>query len=181
VVEHAWRCYTTTATFLATRVLSQVVNTSFAERCWSTYNFIHSVRRNGLNVGRAKSPNKELGLCSLQLAIVVPLLEEAKMDKRLKCWDNNLEEDSLEDRVLLLEQLENVLLDDDDHVEMPPSSTSMVPMSRIPTATLGASSSLPPWSSNSTSTFAQFCPFQEASLPPRGGPHNNCSGGRRMG
>jgi hypothetical protein len=40
---------------LATRVLSQVVNTSSAERCWSTYSFIHNVKRNRLNVGRAKS------------------------------------------------------------------------------------------------------------------------------
>jgi hypothetical protein len=40
---------------LATRVLSQVVNTSSAERCWSTYNFIHNVKRNRLNAGRAES------------------------------------------------------------------------------------------------------------------------------
>ena len=30
---------------LATKVLSQVVNSSSAERCWSTYSFIHSVKR----------------------------------------------------------------------------------------------------------------------------------------
>ena len=105
------------------------------------------------------------------------------MDQNLRCWDNNPEEDNLEDGVLLLEQLEGVLLDDDDHVEMPPSSTSMVPMSRIPTATLGASSSLPP--RLSTSTFAQFRdyfrPSQEAPLLTRRGPHNNRGGGRRMG
>jgi hypothetical protein len=40
---------------LATRVLSQVVNTSFAERCWSTYSFIHSIKRNKLNVSQAES------------------------------------------------------------------------------------------------------------------------------
>jgi hypothetical protein len=40
---------------LATRVLSQVVNTSSAERCWSTYSFIHNVKRNRLNAGRAES------------------------------------------------------------------------------------------------------------------------------
>ena len=33
---------------LAKKVLSQVVNTSSAERCWSTYKFIHNVRRNWL-------------------------------------------------------------------------------------------------------------------------------------
>jgi hypothetical protein len=86
------------------------------------------------------------------------------MDKNLKHWDNNPEEDNLEDGVLLLEQLENVLLDDDDHVEMPPPSTAMVPMSRTPATALGASSSLPP--RPSTSTSAQFHPSQAPPLPP---------------
>jgi hypothetical protein len=70
--------------------------------------------------------------------------EEAKMDRKLKCWDNNPEEDNLEDGVLFLEKLENSLLDDDDHVKMPTPSTSMVPMSRTLGTTLGASSSLLP-------------------------------------
>jgi hypothetical protein len=51
------------------------------------------------------------------------------MDQNLRCWDNNPEEDNLEDGVLLLEQLECVLLDDDDHVEMPPH---LVPGSPCP-------------------------------------------------
>ena len=34
---------------LAVRVLSQVVKTSSAKRCWSTYKFIHAVKRNLLN------------------------------------------------------------------------------------------------------------------------------------
>jgi hypothetical protein len=52
--------------------------------------------------------------------------------KTLKSWENNLEEDNLEDGMFLLDQLENVILDDDVHVEMPPPSTAMVPMSRTP-------------------------------------------------
>ena len=40
---------------LAMKVLSQVVNTSSAKRCWSTYSFIHSVKRNNLNADRAES------------------------------------------------------------------------------------------------------------------------------
>jgi hypothetical protein len=83
---------------------------------------------------------------------------------KLEALDNNPKEDNLEDEVLLLKQLENVLLDDDDHVEMPPPSTSMVPMSRTPTTALGASSSL--LSRSSTSTSAQFPPFQDSPLPP---------------
>jgi hypothetical protein len=92
------------------------------------------------------------------------------MDKNLRRWDNNPEEDNLEDGVLLLEHLESVLLDDDDHVEMPPPSSAKVPMSRIPATTVGASSSTSP--QPSASTFA---------LPPRGGPRNTRGGGRRMG
>jgi hypothetical protein len=66
------------------------------------------------------------------------------MNLNLRRWENNPEEDNLKDGVLLLEQLESVLLDDDDHVEMPPPSSGRVPMSRIPATTLGASSSTPP-------------------------------------
>ncbi|KAG5540988.1 hypothetical protein RHGRI_021021 [Rhododendron griersonianum] len=39
---------------LALKVLSQSVNTSCAERCWSTYSYIHSVKRNRLNNERAE-------------------------------------------------------------------------------------------------------------------------------
>ncbi|CAL5357051.1 unnamed protein product [Camellia sinensis] len=39
---------------LAIKVLSQSVNTSCAERCWSTYSYIHNVKRNKLNVDRAE-------------------------------------------------------------------------------------------------------------------------------
>ena len=40
---------------LALRVLSQGVNTSSAERCWSSYSFIHSVKRNRLSLDQAES------------------------------------------------------------------------------------------------------------------------------
>jgi hypothetical protein len=92
------------------------------------------------------------------------------MDKNLRRWDKNLKEDNLEDGVFLLEQLESVLLDDDDHVEMPPPSSARVPMSRIPATTIGTSSSAP--LQPPTSTFG---------LPPRGVPHSTRGGGRMMG
>jgi hypothetical protein len=105
------------------------------------------------------------------------------MDRNLKCWDNNPEEDNLEDEVLFLEKLENALLDDDDHVKIPTPSTSMVPMSRTLGTKLGASSSLLPRSSTSTSAQfrGHFRPSREAPLPPRGGLCNNRGGVRRMG
>jgi hypothetical protein len=68
-----WNMYGSSTTHLhklAVRVLSQVVNTSSAERCWSTYSFIHSMKRNNLNVDQGR----KLGLCALQLEVVVPLL-----------------------------------------------------------------------------------------------------------
>ena len=53
-----WNMYGSGATYLhklVVRVLSQVVNSSSAERCWSTYSFIHNVKRNSLNTKRAES------------------------------------------------------------------------------------------------------------------------------
>jgi hypothetical protein len=116
---------------LATRVLSQVVNTSSAERYWSTYNFIHNVKRNRLNAGRAKS----LVYVHYNLRLLYHYCEEAKEDTNLNSWDNHLEEDNFEDGVMLLEKLENDLFDDDDHAEMPPPPTtqSLVPLFRTPT------------------------------------------------
>jgi hypothetical protein len=156
---------------LATRVLSQVVNTSSAERCWSTYNFIHNVKRNRLNASRAES----LVYVHYNLRLLSHYCEEAKEDTNLKRWDNHPEEDNLEDGVMLLEQLENALFDDDDHAEMPPPPTtqSLVPVFRTPAA--GASSS-------STAQFRDR-PSQAPPLPPRGGrgTRGNRVGGRRMG
>ncbi|KAF9600074.1 hypothetical protein IFM89_002547 [Coptis chinensis] len=40
---------------LAIKVLSQSVNTSVAEREWSTYSYIHGVKKNKMNVDRAES------------------------------------------------------------------------------------------------------------------------------
>jgi hypothetical protein len=53
-----WNMYGSSAKTLhklAMKVLSQVINTSSAKRCWSTYNFIHGLKRNSLNANRAKS------------------------------------------------------------------------------------------------------------------------------
>ena len=62
-----WEAYGNMGLFpkLAKKVLSQVVNTSSVERCWSTYSFIHNVRRNRLNENRAEK---------LQLEVVESLL-----------------------------------------------------------------------------------------------------------
>jgi len=76
-----------------------VVNTSSAKRCWSTYSFIHNVKRNRLNAGRAES----LVYAHYHLRLLSHYCEEAKEDTNLKHWDNHPEEDNLEDGVMLLE------------------------------------------------------------------------------
>ena len=62
---------------LATKVLSQVVNSSSTKRCWSTYSFIHSVKRNRLNENRAKS----LVYVHYNLRLLTHYCERAKTDK----------------------------------------------------------------------------------------------------
>jgi len=80
--------------------------------------------------------------------------EDPTIDKANKMWDYNPEEDNLEDRALVLEELENGLLDEDDRAKMPPpsarshgraplTSTPPVPALEGPSH-LVASSSLPP-------------------------------------
>ena len=113
---------------LATKVLSQVVNSSSAERCWSTYSFIHSVKRNRLNENRAKS----LVYVHYNLRMLTQNCERAKTDRSYVTWVNNLEEHNLEDGSLTLERLEDELLgDEDDHAAtattMPPPSATLFP------------------------------------------------------
>jgi hypothetical protein len=127
----------------------RVVNTSSAERCWSTYSFIHNVRRNRLNVQRAKN----LVYVHYNLRLLSHYCEDPTIDKANKMWDYNPEEDNLEDGALVLEELENALLDEDDRAKMPPpsarshgrpplTSTPPVPALEGPSHSI-ASSSLP--------------------------------------
>jgi hypothetical protein len=107
------------------------------------------------------------------LRLLFHYCEEAKEDKNLKCRGNHPEEDNLEDGVMLLEQLENILFDNDDHVEMPPPTTtqSLVPLFKTPAAE----------ASSSSIHSAQFRPSHAPPLPPRGGTRDNRVGGRKMG
>ena len=109
---------------LAKKVLSQVVNTSFAERCWSTYSFIHNVRRNRLNENRAES----LVYVHYNLRLLSHYCDQAYEDQSYKVWDNNPEDDNLEDSTIHMEELEAELLRDDDEasVAMPLPHTGPV-------------------------------------------------------
>ena len=94
----------------AKKVLSQVINTSSAERCWSTYSFIHNVRRNRLNENRAES----LVYVHYNLRLLSHYCDRAYEDLSYKVWDNNPEDDNLEDDTIHLEELEAELLRDED-------------------------------------------------------------------
>ena len=101
-------------------MISQVVNTSYAKRCWSTYSFIHNVKKNSINNNQAES----LVYIHYNLRFLTHYCERAKNDRSYITWDNNTEDNNLEDVALVLEHLEDELLDDDDHhataiVEMP--------------------------------------------------------------
>ena len=119
-------------------MLSQVVNTSSAERCWSSYSFIHSVKRNRLSLDRAES----LVYFHYNLRLLSHYCEDEKHNRDLKFWDRYSKETNLEDGVLRLEQLEDALIhDDEDRVDMPPPTSALVPRSHGSTPTAGASSS----------------------------------------
>ena len=117
---------------MAMRVLSQVVNTSSAERCWSTYSFIHNVRRNRLNVQREET----LVYVHYNLRLLSHYCDDPTIDKSNKMWDYNPEEDKLEDGALVLEELENTLLEEDERDEMPPPSATTRPRGGPPLTTI---------------------------------------------
>ena len=119
---------------LAVKVLSQAVNTSSAERCWSTYSFIHNVKRNSLNADRAK----RLVYVHYNLRLLSHYCDEDEnaFCKRDMTWDNNPEETNLQDGTIDLESLQEELFSDHDgdHIpggDMPPPSTTRVPDSSV--------------------------------------------------
>ena len=87
-------------------MLSHVVNTSSAKRCWSSYSFIHSVKRNRFSLDRAKN----LVYVHYNLRLLSHYSGDAKSNKDLLIWDKNPEEPNLEDGVLRLEKLEDSLI-----------------------------------------------------------------------
>lgn len=114
-------------TKLAVKVLSQMINNSFAERCWSTYSFIHNVKRNCLNENWAKN----LVYVHYNLRLLTHYSDWARYDRSYVTWDNNPEEENLDNGALHLEQLEVGLLKDENEAATtalttipPPSTTS---------------------------------------------------------
>jgi hypothetical protein len=76
-----------------------VINTSSAERCWSTYSFIHGVKRNTLNADLAES----LVYVHYSLRLLSHYCDAVE--------NNNSKRDAtnLEDGTMILERLEDEL------------------------------------------------------------------------
>ena len=96
-----WNIYDTSTTHLhklAVRMISQVVNTSCIERFWSTYNFIHIMNRNNLNVDTVES----WVYVNYKLRLLPHYCEEMRNDKTYVTVENNSEEDNLESGAMVL-------------------------------------------------------------------------------
>ncbi|KAL4569591.1 hypothetical protein LXL04_025232 [Taraxacum kok-saghyz] len=92
---------------VARKVLSQPITSSSAERNWSTYSYIHSVKRNRLTCSRADKlvyVHSNARLCSR--------FSEAYKEGPYKKWDMNPESTNLENS--MLEDMMWDDLDDDD-------------------------------------------------------------------
>eukprot|EP00253_Pinus_taeda_P002348 PITA_02348 len=99
--------------------------TGLFEKCWSTYNFIHNVKRNRLNENRVES----LVYVHYNLRLLSHYCDRAYEDPTYKIWDNHLEDDNLEDGTVHLEELEEELIRDEDEAAaaaMPPPPSMAV-------------------------------------------------------
>ncbi|XP_058189011.1 uncharacterized protein LOC131306645 [Rhododendron vialii] len=134
---------------LALRVLSQGVNTFCAERCWSTYSYIHSVKRNRLICDRAE-----------KLVFVHynhRLLSRYRADyESFKNWDVFDGDANIEEPMPTMGEGENMILSDsdDDAIQVVITPTSTAPGSSS-TSIAATSSTLPP-SALTEKTHAQM-------------------------
>jgi hypothetical protein len=85
---------------VAKKVLSQPISSSSAERNWSTYSFIHSVKRNRLN---AKTSDK-LVYIHANIRLISRFCESYKTGPHCR-WDMDPANSSLEESSLKLEEL----------------------------------------------------------------------------
>ena len=89
-----WTCHGANGVYLqslATRILSQVASSSSAERNWSTYGFIHSVKRNKLGSQKVE----DLVYVHSNLRLVSRKGEE-HTSRPHKEWDVDAENSNLE-------------------------------------------------------------------------------------
>ncbi|KAF7146994.1 hypothetical protein RHSIM_Rhsim03G0186400 [Rhododendron simsii] len=156
----------------ALRVLSQGVDTSYTERCWSTYSYIHSVKRNRLNCDRAE-----------KLVFVHynhRLLSRYRADyESFKNWDVFDGDTNIEEPMPTVGERENVILSDsdDDDVQAVINPTSTAPGSSS-TSVAAISSTQPPMIQDASSCFSMTSDLMPtklvASVVPGTGFSDNC-------
>ncbi|KAF8405303.1 hypothetical protein HHK36_010206 [Tetracentron sinense] len=100
---------------IAIKVLSQSVSTSSAERVWSTYSYIHSVKRNRLNSTRADS----LVYIHSNLRLLFLIHIRSYKDGPYKKWDINPELPVVDESVVRLEELRWKNLEDGEEEPRP--------------------------------------------------------------
>lgn len=106
------------------KVLSLFVNTSCAERAWSTYAYIHSVKRKKMNVDRAES----LVYVNYNHRMLSRYRED--YEGLYQKWDVFADDDNFENDTEAIENRESCLLHDDhvSHITARPSfATSSLP------------------------------------------------------
>ncbi|KAJ9567191.1 hypothetical protein OSB04_003157 [Centaurea solstitialis] len=97
---------------VAKKVLSQPISSSSAERNWSTYSYIHNVKRNRLNCKRADK------LVFIHSNIhLISRFSEAYQSGSLKKWDVDPENTFLEGSSSRFEEMQWEDLDGDDRVD----------------------------------------------------------------
>lgn len=113
---------------LALKVLSQGVNSSCAERCWSIYSFIQNVKRNRLNNDQAE-----------KLVFVhynQRLLSRYRNDyEQYKNWDMFADDANIEEDLMTIEERENMPLSESDdevapNLDVQPHNSAATPSSR---------------------------------------------------
>ncbi|KAK3014284.1 hypothetical protein RJ639_009691 [Escallonia herrerae] len=92
---------------LALKVLSQSVNSSCAERCWSTYSYVHNVKMNRLGAARAE----KLVFVHYNGRLLTRFRED--YESNYKNWDANPEITNIEQSGASLEAVEAYEKDDD--------------------------------------------------------------------
>ncbi|XP_077223765.1 uncharacterized protein LOC143857234 [Tasmannia lanceolata] len=94
---------------VAIKILSQPISTSSAERVWSTYSFIHNVKRNRLNSHRADT----LVYIHSNLRLLSRFNAAAYKEGQYRKWDINPELPLMDDSSIRMEDMRWQDLDDD--------------------------------------------------------------------
>ncbi|XP_026438026.1 uncharacterized protein LOC113336291 [Papaver somniferum] len=134
---------------LAMRVLSQSVNSSCAERCWSTYSYIHSVKRNKLGADRAEK------LVYVHYNQRLLARQRADYGNLYRNWDVNPEENNIEEAIEVIEARERDAVFDDEANYFTTPTPALIPPSS-PTPTPPPPPPPPPPSSQEQETQAQI-------------------------